>query len=432
MITNSSKNSITQDVQKAEFELKKKKILLVDDQQTDLLNTKARIERALSYISCDTALCAEEAINMVKENHYDLILLEIQTPGLDGVEVSKRIRNLDHGTPIIAFTGLEKNEFDLSSFNYYLSKNDKNQGFYRNISKWLTDLEDDFAYLGNKEDYLKSLSGKKVLLADDQQINLMINKRPLERYGLIIIEASDGKELVEFYQNSLNAVGKSSFDLILTDINMPPFNGDEAAKQIRNIEAKNRISNQDEIPIIALLGDSQKEDIYHLFRCRMTDYFIKGTSQENLAKIIANYLIKKVDQGVAIKTEAKNTSVTPKDPLILNLSYISFFDKKEKRELISIFLEAVDKNIAKIKHANQKKNVKEISFCLHLLKGTSGNIGAEKMNHYLKIIEPEISKSGKLPDNLEYLDKLEKLYLELRAECVKLLGIEFDDLTAGI
>jgi CheY-like chemotaxis protein len=120
----------------------------------------------------------------------------------------------------------------------------------------------------------------------------MMIKKSLERSGLEVVEASDGKELLEIYQKSLDQDGKSSFDIIITDVNMPPHDGDDATKEIRNIESLNKINYHDEMPIIALSGDGDKEDIYHFFDCQMTDYFIKGNPPEILLKIIANYLAK--------------------------------------------------------------------------------------------------------------------------------------------
>ena len=103
-------------------------------------------------------------------------------------------------------------------------------------------------------------------------------------------KAKNGKELLEIYQKSLDQNGKSNFDAIITDIIMPPYNGDEAVKEIRAIEVLHKINNNEEIPIIAISGQGEKEDIYNLFKCQITDYFIKGTKPELLLRVIANYI----------------------------------------------------------------------------------------------------------------------------------------------
>jgi CheY-like chemotaxis protein len=293
-----------EEIERVKTESRKKKILLVDDQEINLINIKSKIEKSLFYVSCDVARSGIEAINMAKQNKYQLILMDIQMPEMNGIEATKKIRNHDKEIPIIALTSLSKKSFleeaNISSgfnanktdFNYYISKKASDNILYRGVNKWMMGVEDDLAYVGTKDEYLKILQGKKALLADDQQLNRMMIKKSLERSGLEVVEASDGKELLEIYQKSLDQDGKSSFDIIITDVNMPPHDGDDATKEIRNIESLNKINYHDEMPIIALSGDGDKEDIYHFFDCQMTDYFIKGNPPEILLKIIANYLAK--------------------------------------------------------------------------------------------------------------------------------------------
>jgi signal transduction histidine kinase/CheY-like chemotaxis protein len=227
--------------------------------------------------------------------------------------------------PILALTSLERNNFinslkDLNNkvffenksifgnskefkpFSAHINKNLSDSRLYREINKFLLNTQDNLDYLGNKDDYLALLHKKRVLLADDQQINIIITKKILESFGLVVSEAISGKELVEIYKNNLNS--ESSFDMIITDINMPPFNGDEAAIEIRKMEYDlqlEKFSNQENvtlenksqysksIPIIALTGDGNKESIHHFFDCGMDDYFIKGSDANLLLKIISVY-----------------------------------------------------------------------------------------------------------------------------------------------
>ncbi|MCE3255478.1 MAG: integral rane sensor hybrid histidine kinase [Rickettsiaceae bacterium] len=289
------------EIEAAKIESRRRKILLVDDQEVNLIMLKSKIERILPDISCDIAQGGKEAISMAKENKYHLILMDIQMPKIDGIEAAKKIRTYDKEVPIIALTSLNKELFleeievakSKKDFSYYLSKLSATNLLYRTVSKWITGLEDEMSYVGAKEEYLEALKSKKVILADDERLNRIMTRRVLETAGIIVTEANNGEELLQLYKNSLDANGKSSFDIIITDINMPPYNGDDVTKEIRNIESTYKISHHDEMPIIAFSGDGKKEDIHHFFECQMTDYFIKGSKPELLLKIIANYLIKK-------------------------------------------------------------------------------------------------------------------------------------------
>ena len=316
-----------EEIKEASIKARMRKILIVDDQQVNLLTAKSRIEQNLPNIICDMANSGFQAINLAKNNKYSLILMDIQMPEIDGIAATKEIRRFNQDIPIIAFTSLDLGSFSKqvncsvleSDFSDCLNKNAPRNILYRSITKWITDIKDDFPYLGSKEEYSR-LHGKNILLADDQEMNLMMVKINLEKNGLVVTEVSDGKELLEIYKKSLDANGKSSFDMIITDINMPPYNGDVAAKEIRSIELNNHLQYKNIIPIIAVSGDGQKEDIRHFFASGITDYFIKGTDPELLIKIVANYLVWKNRKMAENQKKIQEQKIELKDDLVSNLN----------------------------------------------------------------------------------------------------------------
>ena len=406
------------EIVRAETEAKKRKILLVDDQQVNLLTTKSRIEQNLANVICDLANNGKEAINLTKENKYSLILMDIQMPEMDGIEAAKNIRKFNKEAPIIAYTSLDHDlEKIKAATNDLLKKPVAENILFRTISKWITDYKDEFSYLGTKEEYKIALQNKNILLADDQQMNLMMTKRSLENYGLKVTAVKDGKELLEIYHSNPH-----SFDLIITDINMPPHNGDEAAKEIRK-------TNQN-IPIIALSGDGEKKDIYHFFNSGMNDYFIKGGNPELLIKIVANYLIeKKVEQkdqmqdlgqepgqDQILKTQ-NNDFVSLK---IFNLDNINFLDQESRKSILDLFLRSSKELLDQIKQNKEINNLKDLSFQIHSLKGISGNIGAERLFEYTKNLDLDI-KHGKIPENKNWFEQLELMYKELVEEIKSLV-----------
>jgi CheY-like chemotaxis protein len=273
-----------------------KKILLIGSDQMELNNTTLEIKKGLPNMSCDVAQRETEIVSLLKKTKYYLVLIDVDTAKFDAFEAAQKIGIYDKEIPIIAFTSLDRGSFlnkakkeSNNKFSGYLSKSSSGNVFYRGLTKWMTDFEDDFSYLVSKTGYLENLKNKKVILVDDGKMNRLLTKRILENHGIKTTEAKDGKGLLKIFRNSLND-GKSEFDLILTDINMPPYNGDEAAREIRKIEVMNNVHQNDEIPIIALSGNGAKKDIHRFFDSHMTDYFIKGSNTEILIKIVANYI----------------------------------------------------------------------------------------------------------------------------------------------
>src|SRR5690606_24009345 len=81
-----------EEIEKLKTETKKRKILLVDDKEVNLITIKSKIEKTLFHIHCDIAIGGKEAINMAKEADYHLILIDIQMPEINGIEAAKKIR----------------------------------------------------------------------------------------------------------------------------------------------------------------------------------------------------------------------------------------------------------------------------------------------------------------------------------------------------
>ncbi|MBL6791483.1 MAG: response regulator [Methylophilaceae bacterium] len=407
---------------------KRKKILIVDDQKTNLIITKSKIEKNLDFF-CDMAENGSDAISMIKANKYQLVLMDIQMPEMNGIDAANKIRTINKEVPIVGLSSLQYEEINkkLDNFDYYLNKPVAGHILHRTIAK-LTMHEDDGAYLGDRLNYLPSLAGKNVLFADDQEINRKITTRKLESVGMKVTEVENGKQLVDKYKKSLKKDKSSKFDIILTDINMPPFNGDDASKAIRGIELKNKIRYEKRMPIIALTGNGQKEDIDHFFECGMTDYYIKGQNPELLTKLIVIYLTpnkvyynKEQEENIKVAQEQKNKNgQNTENKAILNTEKLRYFSEDDKKDFLDTFLKDSEAILNKIARNVKENNLKELSLALHAFKGVCGNIGADELSRHIRKLE-EIIKKGKLPSNKDWLNNLQKSYKKLESEIKKII-----------
>ena len=423
---------------------KKRKILLVDDQEINLITTKAKIERTFPYITCTVTDSGKQAVALMKSGEYDLLLTDIQMPEISGIKVAQQVRSFNKTVPIIALTSLGRDLLQeeimatgaVDNFNSYLSKSSAPSVFFRSITKWLFGCEDDFAYLGDKKDYQQVFAKKRVLLADDQRLNRMMIKKTMEGQGMEVVDVEDGMRLLEAYKESLDVEGKSSFDMVVTDINMPLHSGDWAAMEIRKIERIHKISHHDEMPIIAISGDGEKQDIRHFFDCQMTDYFIKGSNPEMLFKIIANYIVarsgfvvdkekemrpKKPGKATAKVVMLEKKSVRKKKNQdealaafkILSDRVIDNFDKKEQKKLLKLFLKDSAEVMLQIRRNIGEGDVKKLLLNVHIVKGISANIGADRLFYYIKTVEPKL-RSGIVSN--DWHQELERSYGELVEE----------------
>lgn len=127
-----------------------------------------------------------------------------------------------------------------------------------------------------------TLSGKRMLVVDDIDINREIVVSLLDKSGVEIEEANDGKFAVDKYKNN----PPRYYDLILMDIQMIEVDGYDASRKIRSIEREDSLN----IPIIAMSANAFKEDIDKALSAGMNDYVIKPVDYENLAEVLKKWL----------------------------------------------------------------------------------------------------------------------------------------------
>jgi len=131
-----------------------------------------------------------------------------------------------------------------------------------------------------------SISGKRILLADDIEINRLIVLEVFGEYDIKIDEASDGCEAVEKFMNS----PVNYYDCILMDIQMPKMDGYKATAEIRK---SSREDNR--IPIIAMTANALKEDVDQALESGMNDHLAKPIDFDLCVQKVKKYCAKKTN-----------------------------------------------------------------------------------------------------------------------------------------
>ncbi len=129
----------------------------------------------------------------------------------------------------------------------------------------------------NQQD-IPDFSGYKVLVADDNPINLRLISTLIGASGAEVFEASNGREAVEVFTGEM-------IDLVIMDVHMPGMDGNEAAVQIRNSESEGH-----RVPIVALTADVIPEHRDAVFEAGMDEYLIKPVEEKNLWRTICTLL----------------------------------------------------------------------------------------------------------------------------------------------
>ena len=127
------------------------------------------------------------------------------------------------------------------------------------------------------------LTGLKILLAEDNELNAEIAIVQLEELGIQITRAADGEEAVKFFAEK----PQGTFDLILMDVMMPKMNGYEATKAIRSLQNRRDAIT---IPIIAMTANAFAEDVQASLDAGMNGHLSKPIVMDEVVKTIARNL----------------------------------------------------------------------------------------------------------------------------------------------
>lgn len=135
----------------------------------------------------------------------------------------------------------------------------------------------------NPEDQKPGLKGKKVLLVEDNSLNMEIAEFILESQGMTVVKSWNGQEAVEVFERS----EPDSFDLILMDIMMPVMDGIQATEKIRAMKRE----DAGEIPIIAMTANAFSDDMIRSREAGMSAHLSKPLEKEKLIETIKEYLL---------------------------------------------------------------------------------------------------------------------------------------------
>ncbi len=257
-------------------------ILVVDDDPIEAEYAKTVLEEVGLKVDCCTG--GLEALHKIEAHHvrrepYNLVLMDWNMPGMSGGETSAEIRKLysDECT-IVALTAynwkdiaVEANCVGVDSF---LSK----PLFASNIIEKLEEIAVRSHLPIFKEKKRAKLTGRRILLAEDVDINAEIMTESLEIDGIKVDHAENGKDAVTLFEKSTAGI----YAAILMDVRMPEMDGLEATKIIRAMDRE----DAKKIPIVALTGNAFDEDAVFSMQAGMNAHLTKPVDMDQLLRIL--------------------------------------------------------------------------------------------------------------------------------------------------
>jgi CheY-like chemotaxis protein len=286
-LENESLNELFTDILSYKKEVKD--ILVVEDNEIDA----SQIVKILQddNIQVHIASTGKNAIKLLGEHEYDCIILDYSLPDMPGKELIKEVSEAKRKlTPVIVYSAKDFNKQELGQLNLA-----SNSVLLKGVNSLEHLLEETVLHLhinhkelaAEKRKIIESnrrkediLTGKNILVVDDDVRNLFALTTVFERYNINVITAESGKEAI----NILNENPK--IDMVLMDIMMPEMDGYETTQKIRR-EHKNS-----SLPIIAVTAKAMKGDRQKCIEAGASDYITKPLKIDQLLSLMRVWFYK--------------------------------------------------------------------------------------------------------------------------------------------
>jgi signal transduction histidine kinase/DNA-binding response OmpR family regulator len=266
-------------------------VLVVDDDD-------ASVESACCMLNelgmrTDGVSTGHEAVEKIVERHEDeddyfAVILDWKMPDMDGVETTRAIRRaVGDDVPIIIISAFDWPEIEQEAreagANAFVSK----PLFKSRLVHLFNSLvgnevkENEETPLSEFENI--DLSGNRVLLVEDNELNLEIAEEILKMTKLTVEVAMDGDVAVDM----VKANEKGYYDIIFMDIQMPRKDGYEATREIRSLE--NGLGA--DVPIIAMTANAFSEDVERALNAGMNEHVSKPLDMKSLATVLKKWVL---------------------------------------------------------------------------------------------------------------------------------------------
>lgn len=379
--------------------LDNRRVLVVDDNASartilaEMLTMMAfRVDQAESG-----AKAIEQAEKALKsKDPYEIIYMDMQMPGINGVEAMVKINALSdaYKSKCIIVTGFGREEVFQEALNagieMVLLKPVCQSILFEASMKLLGQVignekrhPNKLEHLKNRMKQLTTIKGAKILLVEDNALNVQVAMELLEEGQFETEVANNGEEAVQM-------VGRKTYDLVLMDMQMPVMDGLDATRAIRkNLEHK-------DLPIIAMTANALLTDREKCHEAGMNDHVSKPIDPDQLFDALIKWIPAKWDmdesgemaieaekshETLAFAIEGLDTEQGLKRVLGKQKSYLN---------LLSKYVEGLRNFRHEIMRALEAGDLSSAERVAHTLKGVSGNIGATLIQEEARQLEAAI------------------------------------------
>jgi CheY-like chemotaxis protein/HPt (histidine-containing phosphotransfer) domain-containing protein len=387
-----------------------KRILIVEDDPVQRLATRQKLGPLALTSELAEAADGAEALEQLACRPYDVVLLDLNMPGLDGYAVAERVRastGPNHDVRIVAYTSepahLARRKALRSGMNGFVGKPCAQLPLLAALQQAVQDG-------ASARDAQGRLAGRRILLADDSAFNRKAIAAYLRNAAAIVIEVEHGGAVLE----QLHA--QDGVDAVIVDLHMPGMDGLETARAIRSSGA-----SWARLPVVALTARSDEPAVASATEAGMNAFLVKPVDASLLYETLSRLV------GGAPGPRVTKAAMPPEPPpsaadALLNRQRLESYRRLGMLdELVVDYVPEMARLVDKLRGDVTAGDTDGSREALHSLLGMSGEAGALALYQQVRRIYVPLLEEGRWPEGDTWLGDLQALALRteeaLRAYC---------------
>jgi CheY-like chemotaxis protein/HPt (histidine-containing phosphotransfer) domain-containing protein len=387
-----------------------KRILIVDDNATNR-EIVTRHARSWGMEPVAVQLPAEALALVRADEPFDVGVLDMMMPGMDGLALATQIRTWrsDQDLPLVLLTSVGRVPEDqwAGTFSAQLAKPLKASQLYNTLVQVLSAGTGREASAEVTAGARHAMSSLRILLAEDNAMNQKVALGLLKRLGYGADVACNGLEALE-------ALERQPYDVVLMDVQMPELDGLDASRRICE-----QWSPESRPHIIAMTANALPEDREACFSAGMNDYVAKPIRAEELAAALKRARpLRRRDTGPGGRVADSRPSEVSLDGEALqnlrDLGGVEFLS-----EVVDLFLADAPALITSLRTSLERRDTEELRRAAHTLKCNGATLGAMAFATLCRTVEQH-AKDGRLEGVSALVDRIEHEYRTLQESLASL------------
>jgi CheY-like chemotaxis protein len=380
-----------------------KRLLLVDDDAAQRMTTRHKLSALDAEI--DQATDGQRALEALARQRYDMVVLDLNMPLLDGYAVAARVRQgqfpLNRDVPIVAHTSEPAH---IAALKARRAGMDAFVGKPSTQTQLIDALREALQVRATSQASIeRKLAGRRILVADDAVYNRKTVAAYLQHVGVIVVQASHGEAVLKALR------GGGQWDAVILDINMPGMDGLQTAAAIRRLEGEER-----DVPILALTAHTDDQTLRAAQATGMSAFLTKPVDAAVLYKHLAD-LIAVEPFAASAQPLLRRTpgSAVPETDTLLNPSRLEGYLRIGMlEELLAEYVPEISALVGKLQRHAERHDFQACVDVLHSLLGMSGEAGAPALYQAVRRIYVPMVENKEWPPQAEWPARIAALAAE--------------------